>query len=47
MVTKKKLLEAKRENTKIITNITKLGLQQAALNKKLDSTNKQLFVGHH
>ena len=44
MSTKKKLLEAKKENTKIINNITKLGQNQMILNKKLDSTNNQLFV---
>jgi hypothetical protein len=37
------LLENKRENTKIITEITDLGERQMDLNKKLDSTNKQLF----
>ena len=42
--TKKRLFEAKKENTKIITKITNYGELQMKLNKKLDSTNKQLFV---
>ena len=42
--TKKKLFEAKKENTKIISRITNFGELQMKLNKKLDSTNKQLFV---
>jgi len=37
---KQRLLDAKRENTRIITSITKLGEDQMKLNKKLDSTNK-------
>ena len=44
MGTKKRLLEAKRENTKIINKIQQLGKQQMDLNKQLDSTNKNLFV---
>jgi hypothetical protein len=44
MMTKKRLLEAKRENTKIINKIQQLGKQQMDLNKQLDSTNKNLFV---
>jgi hypothetical protein len=39
-VYKNKLLDAKKDNTKIINNITKLGKQQMDLSKKLDSTNK-------
>jgi hypothetical protein len=46
METKKKLFELKKENTKIITRITNFGELQMKLNKKLDSTNKQLFVFH-
>ncbi|EAS07768.2 WD repeat protein (macronuclear) [Tetrahymena thermophila SB210] len=37
------LLQAKKENTSIITSITKLGQDLMKLSKKLDSTNKQLF----
>lgn len=37
---KKHLLETRRENTKIIKRITRLGEDQMKLNKKLDSTNK-------
>lgn len=44
MQTKKKLFESKKENTKIISRITNFGELQMKLNKKLDSTNKQLFV---
>ncbi len=33
MMTKKRLLEAKRENTKIINKIQQLGKQQMDLNK--------------
>ena len=41
---KKQLLNAKKQNTRIISEITELGEKQMQLNKKLDSTNKQLFV---
>lgn len=44
METKKRIFETKKENTKIITRITNFGELQMKLNKKLDSTNKQLFV---
>lgn len=37
------LLQAKKENTSIISSITKLGSDLMKLSKKLDSTNKQLF----
>lgn len=40
---KKELLKAKKQNTNIIKDITELGEKQMNLNKKLDSTNKQLF----
>lgn len=42
---KKEMLAKKRENTRIITEITELGEKQMELNKNLDSTNKQLFRG--
>jgi RNA polymerase-binding transcription factor DksA len=41
---KRELLEAKRQNTKVINDITELGDRENELKKKLDSTNKQLFV---
>ena len=41
---KKRLLEEKKENTKILNKITALGQTQMKLNKNLDSTNKQIFV---
>lgn len=44
-VKKKEMLARKRENTKVITEITELGEKQMELNKNLDSTNKQLFRG--
>ena len=38
------LLESKKFNTKVITEITELGHRENDLKKRLDSTNKQLFV---
>lgn len=43
---KRELLEAKRANTKVINDITELGEHENELKKKLDSTNKQLFVSN-
>lgn len=42
---KKEMLAKKRENTRIITEITELGEKHMELDKNLDSTNKQLFRG--
>ena len=41
---KRDLLEAKKQNTRVISDITDLGHRENELKKKLDSTNKQLFV---
>ena len=41
---KRELLETKRQNTKVINEITDLGERENELKKKLDSTGKQLFV---
>ena len=41
---KRELLESKKQNTKVINDITDLGEHESELKKKLDSTNKQLFV---
>mmetsp|Transcript_16251 Transcript_16251/g.13879 ORF Transcript_16251/g.13879 Transcript_16251/m.13879 type:complete len:223 (+) Transcript_16251:1276-1944(+) len=43
LAAKKTLLEEKKENTRILRKITKLGEEQMRLNKNLDSTNKGLF----
>jgi len=40
------LLEAKRQNTRVITDITDLGNKESELKKTLDSTNKQLFKNY-
>jgi len=44
LLTKKRLFEEKKENTRILNKITALGDRQMKLNKNLDSTNKQIFV---
>ena len=44
LAVKKKLLEEKKENTRILKKITSLGETQMRLNKNLDSTNQNLFV---
>lgn len=40
------MLEAKRQNTRVITDITDLGNKESELKKTLDSTNKQLFKNY-
>ncbi len=44
LAVKKKLLEEKKENTRILKKITSLGETQMRLNKNLDSTNQNLLV---